>query len=190
MGLTRARLSLGDMRLGGSATHAGQRHNFQYDPTLTGGAAPEARLTGGTFGMQFLIRHAYIGIDMGVAGGGTDGTSLLNDQGLQIRSTFAVQGEAKIVAGYASRMGKWGVLGEVQSGVRITTVQLETRLENSLDTSMATLMATIVKPQVGVQRWVSPWFSTDLMIGSDLFAQRDLSLTFNLTAHSRSYDGL
>jgi hypothetical protein len=107
-----------------------------------------------------------------------------------MRSTFAMQMEANAVAGYATRMGKWGVLGELQTGMRVTSVQVETRLADCIATAMSSELSAILRPQFTVQRWLSPWLTTDLSVGSDVFQERDLSMTLSLTAHSRSYDGM
>jgi hypothetical protein len=189
MGLVHQSLSLADIELQGTSTHDGSSHAYHYDPSLTS-TPSQAELFGGAFGMHVLIGRAHLGMEATVTGGSADGETQVSNTGLRMRSTFALQAEAKAVAGYGTRMGKWGVLGELQTGMRVTSVEVETRLADCISTAMSSELSAIVRPQFTVQRWLSPWLTTDLSVGSDLFQERDLSMTLSLTAHSRSYDGM
>ncbi len=189
MGLVHQSLSLAGKTWEGESTHDENTHAYHYDPSLTS-TPSQAELFGGAFGIHFLIRNAHLGMATSITGGDTDGATQISNAGLHMRSTFALQVESTAVAGYATRMGKWGLLGELQAGMRITSVQVETRLADCIATAMTSDFSAIVRPQFTVQRWLSPWLTTDLSVGSDLMQDRDLNMVLSLTAHSRSYDGM
>ncbi len=189
LGLVHQSLSLANMKFDGTSTHDGNPHNYNYDPTLTG-TPSRAELIGGSFDFHVLLGQAHIGFGASITGGSSDGAAQVSNSGLRMRSGLAMQMEVKVVAGYATRFGKWGVMGELQSGMRATIVDIETRLGNCISNAMSSEISALVRPQFTVQRWLSPWITTDLSVGSDLFQERDLSMTLSLTAHSRSYDGI
>jgi hypothetical protein len=189
MGVVTQTRSMGPIDLEGSASHEGQTHGYHYQPRLQAGRAPQIHLLGGSATIHFLIRRLHLGFEMGVAGSSSNGPWQTNDDGLTLRSTSAVQGQAKVAAGYGTRFGKWGLLGEVHGGIRMTSLRIESRLGDSVQDDFTTMADPILEPRLTVQRWLSPWASADLSLGSDLFQDRDLSLSLNITAHSRAYDG-
>jgi hypothetical protein len=189
MGLTHTTRSMAAIDIEGSAGHDGEKHRYHYQPGVLTESSPPLHLLGGSVHIQFLVRHFHFGFEMGVAGTGVNGPWQSDEQGLTMRSTNTVQGKVGVVAGYGTRLGKWGLLGEVQTGMRMTSMNIESRLGASTAKDFTTIAEPIVEPRVAVQRWLSPWVSADLTLGSDLFQERDLSLTLNLTAHGRAFDG-
>lgn len=189
MGLTHTTRSMAAIDIEGSASHDGTTHSYHYQPGVLSDASPPLHLLGGTVNIQFLLRHFHLGVAMGVAGSGVDGPWQPGDQGLLMRSTSTVQGKVGVVAGYGTRFGKWGLLGEIQTGMRMTSMTIESRVGSSIEHEFTTISEPIIEPRVVVQRWLSPWVSADLALGSDLYQDRDLSLSLNLTAHGRAFDG-
>ncbi len=187
LGIILSSVSLDQVDLSGTATH-GKRYKYRYQPLMSG-RKQRASLIGGSFGVDFLIRNAHLGFKMGLGGGGVEGAAQVNKEGLRMRPTFALQIQGTVVGGYATRFGKWGVLGELQVGAQSTMVTMETRVADCVSTSMSTRGRPVAKTRLVLQRWLSPWLTADLGMGSDIFQEGNIQLGLSLTGHSRSYDG-